>query len=82
MVGTFGCQGHTADSDLSRRQSEPPDLFHGAILQPLITKSVHTSRITPTQMQNPAFVLVKLHVAGDFLQVNSSSQFSIICKLT
>lgn len=37
-----------------------------AVLQPLIPQSVQIFRIAPSQVQSPAFALVKLRVVGDY----------------
>lgn len=43
-------------------QPDPQVPFHGAALQPLVPHSVHTDRVTPTLVQNPALALPKLQL--------------------
>ncbi|KAJ7400343.1 hypothetical protein BTVI_106306 [Pitangus sulphuratus] len=76
---------------------DPQVPFRGTAFQHLIPQSVQTSRVSPSQVQNPALPLIKFDMVGDcpvlsFVQVslqgllafegvNSSSQFCVICKL-
>ncbi|KAJ7410396.1 hypothetical protein BTVI_53560 [Pitangus sulphuratus] len=76
---------------------DPQVPFHSSVLQPLAPQAIHTARVALSQVQNPALVLVKLHMVGDcpvfsfvkvslqdlpaFEGVNSLSQISIISKL-
>lgn len=43
---------------------DPHVPFHGAALQSLVPQSIHISRFAPSQAQNPAPPLVKLHTVG------------------
>lgn len=76
-----GQQGECANLELStspeppkpstkppKPSTKPPDPSCRAALQLLVPLSVGTSRITLSQEQNPAFVLVRFHVLGDTLK--------------
>ena len=65
MVDVPGCLGTLLiHAQLSVNQ-DPQISFSGATLQHLISQTVHIARVVPTQLQNPALALVKLHVIGD-----------------
>ncbi|KAK4811354.1 LOW QUALITY PROTEIN: hypothetical protein QYF61_027583 [Mycteria americana] len=69
--------------------------FCRAALQPLLSQSILVSSVTPSQVQNLAFVLIKFHAIDDcpmlqsiplqgllpLKRVNSTSQIGIISKL-
>lgn len=95
MANPFGCLATLLTHVLPADSQNPHIPPCRAALQSLVSQSVCTSRAA--QLQSPALALVKLHEAGDFLalqsvknsarllspqRVNSSSQFSAICKVT
>ncbi|GAB0208543.1 macrophage immunometabolism regulator [Grus japonensis] len=90
--------GHTLLTPTEPAANQHPQIpFCRAALQPLLSQSMLVSGITPSQVLNLAFVLVKFHAIDDcpMLQsiqiplqgpsslerVNSTSQFSIVSKL-
>ncbi|KAK4806807.1 hypothetical protein QYF61_005603 [Mycteria americana] len=96
-VCPLGCQG-TLLTHIEPAVNQHPQIpFCRAALQPLLSQFILVPGITPCQVQNPAFGLVKFHAIDDcpMLQsiqiplqgllslerVNSTSQFSIISKL-
>lgn len=76
MVAPFGSQGTLlAHPELTWSQN-PQIPFCRAALQPLVPQSMWTTRITLSQVQNPASALVKLRTVGD-CQVLPSIEVSL-----
>jgi len=64
-VGPPGCQG-TLLAHIQLAVNHNPQIpLCGAAFQRLITQSVRIARVAPSQVQDPAFALVKLRVVGD-----------------
>lgn len=53
----------------------------GALNQPLIPQSVHTSRVAHPWVQHPALSLIELHMTGDCLFLICQSLSAGFCTL-
>lgn len=90
-LGPIGCQG-TLQTHIELSINRNPQIrFCRAVCQPLVPQSIHPSRITPSQVQNPLVVLAKfLSVTFVHLspmpspvhagRMNSSTPTSHTCK--
>lgn len=62
----FGCQGLLLTQIQLAVDQNSQNTFHKAPLQPLVLQAVHAFRVSPPQVYDLAFALIKkLHVIGD-----------------
>ena len=64
-VGPLGCQGTLLTPLQLAIHPNPQISFRGAALQPLVPQFVRITRITLSQLENPALDLDKFHTVGD-----------------
>jgi len=65
MIGPYGCQGTLLTLIPFAINPKPQISFCGAALQSLVPQFVCITRITLSQVENPALVPVKSHTVGD-----------------
>lgn len=90
-LGPFGCKD-TLQTHIELSINRNPQIhFCRAVCQPLVPQSIHPSRITSSQVQNPSVVLAKflsvtfVHLSPmpspvDAGRMNSSTPISHTCK--
>ncbi|KAK4830689.1 hypothetical protein QYF61_012858 [Mycteria americana] len=97
-IGLVGHLGTLLAHIQAAVNQHPQVLFHRAAFQPLFPKPVALHGVVVTQVQDPALGLVKPHTIGPspsiqpvqvplqslptLQQINTSTQFGVICKLT
>ena len=65
----FWLSGHSSDYVTNLLSARTPISLSVGLLQALVPHSVYISRIAPSQVQNPALALFKLHLVGDCLLI-------------